>query len=461
MSRIPEQFIPFLGSLTFTSPNEESLPIVELWRDVQAMKADGHRFIKKGVALYSRNRTQVTIAGFRQKLQGILRDEKHVATEAIADAILGCSVMAAFTGEDRASFLEDLLKRFEPAEVSHFYVLPNEAITPPMHFEGYTLGPINLPVLASRCKRAQSNYAELYSAMLDGRFTLQSPEFKHIVIDFLKPMLKLGLISNNAWRDLLLNYFERVSRQHFEFMWTHLGLTQVMAVPFGAQILDANDFRNELGKFAQQITIYLDFSAKDVGYVVPEGKSITVNQPGPESEVFKRFADHRKKYRTSEVGDSELGRTLYACAGFCQQAMRFLQSGRADDAALYATICLEHLFSEKQSTSAAVCSRTAIVTHLRMADGFANAEKELNKLYNARSAFVHSGESVTPAQAERLIDYARETLRSMLVLHFKPENRSAGFLEKWVKNLDFIVAGVQAGKIIDAAFLSECGIFKM
>ena len=160
------------------------------------------------------------------------------------------------------------------------------------------------------------------------------------------------------------------------------------------------------------------------------------------------------------MGDSELGRTLYTCAGFCQQATRFLESGRNDDAALYATICLEHLFSEKQSTSEAVCTRAAVLTHKRLVGNFTEAEKELRKLYDARSAFVHSGTSITAVQAERLIAYARETLRSMLVLHLKPENRAPGFLKKWVKDLDFIVSGFEANRTFEDSFLAENGIFR-
>ena len=56
--------------------------------------------------------------------------------------------------------------------------------------------------------------------------------------------------------------------------------------------------------------------------------------------------------------------------------------------------------------------------------------------------------------------YARETLRSMLVLHLKPENRAPGFLKKWVKDLDFIVSGFEANRTFEDSFLAENGIFR-
>ncbi len=460
-TRLPESFHPFLESLTFMPPSVDAFPIAVLWKDTPTVMANGNEFIQKGVSIYQREVTQVSITGFRQKILNILLEEKHVATEPVAEAILGCVVKAATSGKERAAFLEDFLTGFETVDVSHFFTLPNMAFTEPLHIDGYTFGAINLPVLTSRCNRAHSDFAQLHSSKLAGRVTLQSPEFRHVVLSFIKAHMSCERSSDKFWQKLLLNYFERISRLHFEYMWSHLERTQVLAAPFGADILDVQNLRAEIGKFAQSVTIYLGFPRKEIGYVVPEGRVLTLNQPGPDSEAFKRFTDYRANYRVSEVGDSELGRTLFACAGFCQQAIRFLQSGRPDDAALYATICLEQLFSEKQSTAEAVCSRAAVLTHLRLADSFANAEKEMRKLYDARSAFVHSGKSVTPTQAERLIAYARETLRSMLVLHLNPENRSTGFLEKWLKNLDFIIAGITAGKTIDAVFLAECGIFHL
>jgi len=107
-----------------------------------------------------------------------------------------------------------------------------------------------------------------------------------------------------------------------------------------------------------------------------------------------------------------------------------------------------------------VCTRTAVVTYLRLASSFKDAEKELRKLYDARSAFVHSGASVTPSQAERLIAYAREILRAMLVLHFKPENRTPGFISQWVKDLDFVATGLKPAEPSMAPFSRGIGIFK-
>jgi hypothetical protein len=454
-ARLPPPFTEFLDSLSFDA-TQDGNPLVELAPATLSVTADGDQFTKPPLLLYQKAPTEVSLSGFRKKLLEFLRGAAHVATENIADAILGFSVGAAPTGNERAVFLESALTQFRTVKVSHFLVLPNKAIGAPVHFDGYHLGEINLDVLKSRCRRAESNYAELYGDQLRGRLALQSPEFEHVVFDFSKVAYSSRLLGNAFWRELLLSYFTFVSRLHFEFMWTHLDRTQVLCTPFDANFLDVQSVRNELGKFSQRVTIYLGFSRG--GYVLPEGGGVVVNQPGPASESFQRFLGHRRTYHLAEVGDSELGRTLLACGGLCQQALRFLQMERPEDAALYATIALESIFSVKERTTDRVCTRTAALTHRSMKLGYADSERELRRLYTARSDFVHAGKSISASDADQLIAYARETLRSLLTLHIKAENRATGFLVKWIKNLDFIVSAFAAERPLDGSFLKENGI---
>jgi hypothetical protein len=93
--------------------------------------------------------------------------------------------------------------------------------------------------------------------------------------------------------------------------------------------------------------------------------------------------------------------------------------------------------------------------------GFQPALIELQRLYAARSAFVHGGKPISAGNASRLIDYAREVIRSLLVLHLNPENRGDGFHEKWIPKLDFLVAGLKAELNFDSKVLAEQGIFPL
>lgn len=459
-STFSEEFILFLDSLTFEAAEIASPPVARISPNPPVFTESDTCLAKLDFPLYQTTSTTLTIQGFRKKMLSILRNANHVATEAIVDAILGCVVGACVAGAERMKFLEELLSHFHSADVSHFLILPHTSEAGIVRFEGYRFGEADLDALRSRCKHAKSDFAELYGERIEGLLCLMSPVFQHVAIDFYGLMIVRELNTSDLWQDLLQIYFILLARQHFEHMWAHLDRTQVLSLPFNACVLDVHDLRNNIGQYGWKVSIYLNFSTSGAGYVLNEKQTYISHQAGPESLGFLRYKSHRAAYRLNEVGDSELGRTLHSCAGFCQQATRFLEASRIDDAALYATICLEHLFSEKTSTTEAVCTRTAALTFLRLASSYSDAEHELRALYAARSAFVHSGTSVTSPQAERLIAYARETLRSMLVLHFKPENRTTGFREKWVRDLDFIVSGFEAGRTFEASFLAETGIFK-
>jgi hypothetical protein len=460
-AQFPDTFIPFLDSLHFAPPAQGAIPVALIVPPDSTNNA-GRQSLEQRFELYQTERSEITVSSFIKKLSRVLEQFGHVTSEAIATAILGCVVKAETSGQARLDFLENALTRFVQAELSHFIITPIEAdVSKSLSVEGYTIGALNMPVLKSRCSRAQSDYAMHYEKRLEGRVTLHSPEFRRTILDLLPVHLDKSRFKDKSWSQLLLNYFEQVSRNHLELMWAHLDRTQLLSYPFGAEVINPHSLRSDIGQFSEKVSIYLNFSKTGAGYVVPESAALVLNQPGADSEAYRRYKTHQYDYRTAEVGDSELGRTIVVCSRFIHQAKTFLATGRPEEALLYATICLEHLFSEKQAISESVSARTAALTYLRVGKTLNDAKKEVRSLYTARSQFVHSGQPVTSAQAERLIEYAREVIRSLLVLHLKIENRNEGFLVKWIKNLGVIVSADEAGITIDPAFLAENGIFKL
>lgn len=66
----------------------------------------------------------------------------------------------------------------------------------------------------------------------------------------------------------------------------------------------------------------------------------------------------------------------------------------------------------------------------------------------------------THESATRFFEYARETQRAMVVLLTSEENRQFGFRDKWIKKINFISAGLDAGNYFENKFLAEGGIFR-
>jgi hypothetical protein len=103
----------------------------------------------------------------------------------------------------------------------------------------------------------------------------------------------------------------------------------------------------------------------------------------------------------------------------------------------------------------------AALTHLRIYGGkpYTEANAELKKLYEVRSGFVHRGESCDSLLAEKVIEYAKEVLKSMLYLYHKEESRDTGAVDQWVKDLEIIIASYNANREVDRKTLLSVGIF--
>jgi hypothetical protein len=452
---ISSHFTEFLESLSFVSSGIDQKPILET-PIKKCIEKNGAEYTEPGVKVFSKSEGGATISGFQKQLKAIFRENGHLCSAEIIDAVLAIVVESKTTGVDRFDFLNKCIDCICEPDVSHFLVLPVMSNGNSVEFSGYFLGSLQENLLNSRCRRSGSDFYSRYQNRLKGRVALRSPEFKVNVIDFTGIGLILGLSRSRKWNSLVLHYFELTARIHLEDMWVHLTETQICHSPFDAHIIDPANFKNDLVKFSETITVYL---FKEYGYIVPEVKVLTFNQIGSQDEAALRFKEHFKKYGINEIGNTELGRDIKVCARFCDESQRYLKARRYNDAVLYANICLEYLFSEKTETLKYVSKRCAILTYLRMGGDYNSCLKELKQLYDSRSRFVHDGEDVTHESAVRIFEYARETLRALLVLHTNKDNHQTGFREKWIKNLDFIAAGFDAGNNFENKFLAEAGIF--
>jgi hypothetical protein len=465
MKSFPKCFEEFLESLSFSSSESSKEYLIELWNKIDRTQPSGIGDTLGAARLYQLDRCELSLESFRQAVTDSLKKANHVANDLLADALLGCVVHAHKTGANRLACLESALRSIQDADVSHYFLLPQPCPDDPIEFDGYRFGELNLEVFGYRCSKAGSNYFELYGDSHKGSYALQSPIFRHSVVDFSIFGIQ-QILSDYRFRDLMLHYFERVATIHRSLMWDDLSGRQLLAIPFNQQALDVSEYREAFLHHASgQISIYWSTMRDNkAGYVVPTVERKTYS--GINSKSLERFIQHRTQYAHMDIldsvtGNSELGRAIRDCARFCGEGQSFLALGRTDDAALYAIICLEQLFSDKSNTTDALAKRTAALTHLRMNTSFDDALRELKRLYKARSEFVHSGKSVSHVHADRLCSYANEALRSLIVLHKIPENRQSFFLDRWLTQLDAVVGAFKAGWDISNLRLAEVGIFPM
>ena len=117
-----------------------------------------------------------------------------------------------------------------------------------------------------------------------------------------------------------------------------------------------------------------------------------------------------------------------------QQALENLQKGRTDDAILYGCICLEILLGddEVEGKSRRLATRASVLTMKERNVAQVSAYQEIKRLYNCRSEFVHSGQSVRFSDAQRIIEVTEKVLRSAYVAL----GRYGKKRREWCQNLE-------------------------
>ena len=454
---INEVFIEVLHNLSVRQPEPQSQIVCPLIAPHRRQHPGGAIDQQPALDLWLATPTQGG-PGFEalvRQVATMLKKLNHPSGTQIAEGIIGCVVGIKHAGKDRLDLLNSTLATHGKADVSHFFILPVNQDTKELLIRGYRLGNIRVNVIQSRCQRAQSDFWEIYGARYNNSIAFESPERSRPVIDFLSPGLATGW--GATIQRLVLNYFTHISRAYFDLMWEEFQEETRVHAAFDCAGIDVENLRSELGRFAQQVTIFLGVT-KDAGYVLPEQKTMecVLQDDATNLIIRQRFDELTKAYDTDKIGSSEIGRTIKEYAGFVVEAKRLLAMGRPNDASLYAIIAIEYLFSEKGNTTQAVSNRSGLVGFrgMNLASWQAGRD-EIKDLYNLRSQFVHAGCSVSGEEAARMVEWAREILRAILLLHKSIANPEAFSLDNWKKKLDAIIAASHAQIHVDAAVLEE------
>jgi hypothetical protein len=450
----PDVFKEFFDSLALDwgqAPARKFLekPVVSLSSGSGSRLPDGTLVSQRPMRIFQTAKTRTSYASYSKKARELLNKKNHPASDDITDALLCACVMAAPDGAARRDFLHECLAKIRPVSVCHYFVSNINPGIPEASFFKYQIGELNSGRLASRCSRASSDFARLYGKQLAGRYALESPSFERSFVDFFDITKRRdSLRTNPIWSELELLYFEGLAAEHFEMMWSHFDRVQALNCALGRGGIDPAIFREKLSRDAMQVAIYFSVRGPERGYVVPVLRALTLQARVPSSGVAQELP---------EPQDSELGAAIVECAALLQQATRFLSANRFADAALYATICLERLFSERGDIADAVARRTAFLCHRARGLAFEKCKSEMHSLYDARSRFVHDAVSIPQPKAAALLQYARWVLLAIYLLQKGEHSSCEGFMNEWVRQIDAEIEASVAGGSFSEITLTEFG----
>ena len=168
-----------------------------------------------------------------------------------------------------------------------------------------------------------------------------------------------------------------------------------------------------------------------------------------------------REWLVRELGfiDFEVGKLLDETAsrycGFLRRAQRHRLLGGFDEAFLHFVVALDLLFGQRSGLADSVAGRTATVTHKALGHEWRDQRKRVQKLYDARSRYVHEGASPSEQDLREAEDICLEVLWALLKTCAQNQILNA---DEWLKGIDYVQAAMQADKPIASDEFTRLGI---
>jgi hypothetical protein len=369
--------------------------------------------------------------------------------ESTAVNLLAVTALSNATEAGRTQLLTTLCTRV-PTRLRQYLVTNTSGDrTQATHIDEYFLGPFNPEKFVYETERAGSSHWKTQASARAGNFCI----VRSIAVETL-PLRTTRIGQHPAdvelLHGLLDNIYSAIADRMWVNFWEGLREAQLLETALRTSYVDIDSFRMMSVHTGGALwTIFSRIGGSSMGWVSPKMGGLAMQLPSPLA-----YSDLRRIIR-SELGfsgwnESEISRTLKS---FClmlwraksyQVSISFGPAERVDGAFLHYMIALEILFNEREATTNAVVRRTAVVTHQALGLSFRDLKEEADRLYEARSRFVHQGRSVSETELRSAVTLTETATEWLLGLaSTSPIDR------KWaavLKEIDLVAATLDAGR---------------
>ncbi|MDB9303743.1 MULTISPECIES: HEPN domain-containing protein [Cyanophyceae] len=276
---------------------------------------------------------------------------------------------------------------------------------------------------------------------------------------------KLNREYGNTWEsdgksrlyNIIHNYFEQISNDYANNFWLTFEKEQHLLTAAGASFFDERSLK--ASHFGTFVSIFLKTEGESYGYGVPLRNSILAfNWLGVDKEL-KEFKDKFKSEFDIDVDDNKtfIPQTIQTFVSFIGKAKRNLSDEQFNESFLNFVIALDLVFGEKGASTSSVSQRVAVITFKKFDKNFSDQKKTLTGIYDARSLYVHKGDSVETKLLDEVEMICQEVLFCML-RHRNYLQNDKDF-EKWYKTMDFLVKAIEAEQLQPDSKYEEIGIW--
>jgi hypothetical protein len=355
--------------------------------------------------------------------------------------------------------LTNLLDNFTTAELKQYQIFVHKSPSDePVRIGRYVLNTLDANGLARDCIDAGSDYAHLYLSDLRGRLALtRNPEIVKVPDFglFYEEMKSVSSETQERWHRILLVLFEEMSFRSWDEFWREFDDEQSLLLAAGHPGYPADGLRNH--PFAARVACFLHIGKFDAGFVVPfSGDTLHVLWPYRHL-VNDGVAALQRALGQESIVPSDLPPAVASYSRFLARAKRHEEAGLMDDAFLHHIIALDLLLGDSRGSTAAVSGRAGVLVSAGDLKLFEDTAKLVKRLYQDRSAFVHSGKA-TPKGA---LAEARGITSPILMALLRASKRSLcqpKGIDNYLKLLDHCKTTMELGRALSPADLEDCGL---
>lgn len=453
-----DQLNEFFGSITLNNPQspdyEEANAIPETVGS-HIRKTETNR---KPLKFWARKQA-ISIASGTEKIRKELKKTGHADLPEAATVILALLAMSKAEKLSPVDRVNAILAAVCPAKVSDALI---SLFSPPPEAKPFSVGDLRLGVLQREqlvywCEKVGHPYFAMNPDHFVGRFAIERSQLQTVqVLDLTRAAEELSIAVTEDLKLLTDFYFHRLTQHRRETLFDEFVRDQAVAVAMGAPYIVPEQSLMFLG--STFISIYRDMGAKKKGYLCTVDTTPVLEFAQADRRYPIVLGELKDAYGFSGVTSSEIHQTLFSYCRFLLKAKVHLDHGRIDEAFLHYIIALDLLFGEKDASTHEVSTRAAVVTHRALGKSYAEVVKLMKSVYSARSKYVHEGSLVEEGMLTAVIPVAEEVVRCLLRVQKQPQSKSSGFVEHWLKQLTFLVAGIEAGRTIEDSEFVAVGI---
>jgi len=404
-----------------------------------------------------------------RKIVTEMKSKGHPANVEIAGIVVAAFVIAQRQPGSSVSQFNEVFGEIASAELTQHYLISTAEFPKqsgnfsPGRIGSFMTGPFDPERLAYQCRRAGSDFFDRYEATL--RAIPFSFEREHRTVKVIQ--WQRLLFSEGRWATasdlfalrsrIIDRYFAALSALYFEDFFTEFAAVQELPMALGSAWIEMNRLEEFLG--SHLVSIYRKIGGQNAGFVSPTARlRLEVNLGGAHLGVPATETFLKKHFSYAGDSTSEVYQSIKTFTHFLALAERHAAANRKSEAFVHFVIALDLLLGDPNASTSGISTRGAALVHEALDKDYPSMWKELQRIYNARSKYVHEGRIPEAPFLDSVRTISREVAFCLLRLQKAPENRSAGFHERWIKDLDVVVAKKAAGHAIPENELSGVGI---